>query len=169
METVFLSLGSNVGDRLANMQQAVAVLSKILNNMNASTLYSAEPVGMVEGSPWFLNAIVQGDTDLSPEELLDSCLEIEKNLGRDRSIDSQELAPRSMDIDIIFYGDQIIETPQLVIPHPRAHMRKFVLLPMAEVAPQYVHPVLKKTIWELLGECKDASEIEKYYGKQGSL
>lgn len=177
METVYLSLGSNLGDRLANMQAAISHLSGILQKIKASTLYTAEPVGMSPDSPWFLNAVVMGETELAPEALLAACTSIETKMGRvrtsaaanpfDVATEATAATPkdRTLDIDILFYGHRVIEMPNLTIPHPHIAERQFMLVPMAELSPKYMHPVLKKTIWELLAECADTAQVEKFYGK----
>lgn len=164
MEVVYLSLGSNLGERFGTISSAFKELSTVLTNVNASSLYQTEPVDMPKETPWFLNSVVHGETDLTPNQLLEKVSEIEKKLGRERDVsgasaDSTMPNSRAIDIDILFYGSKIINEPNLVIPHPRMAERKFVLLPMCELSRNFVHPVLKKTMWALLAECKDSSAI----------
>lgn len=169
METIFLSLGSNLGDRFAMISKAHDMLFKekqIIQDINASHLYETEPWG-IKDRPWYLNSMVTGKTNLSPEELLQAIQEIETILGRDRQTektnsDSDPYPPRPIDIDILFYGYRVVNTPELTIPHPHIEHRRFVLQPLAELAPKFLHPVLKKTVWELLRECKDKSKTKPY-------
>lgn len=165
METVYLSLGSNLGDRFLAMQHAIASLSQILAHLKSSTLYECEPVGMPEGTPWFLNAVACGSTDLTPEQLLAATTRIETALGRVRSENRYE--SRTIDIDILFYGHTIVQAPTLTIPHPDIEKRKFVLVPMAELSPRFLHPGLKRTIWELLADCTDTATVQKFHGFTG--
>ena len=143
--TVYLGLGSNMGDRQENLDRALGFLSQRLRVEKVSSVYDTEPVGNVN-QPRFLNQVCQVYTSLAPTELLSLAKGIERKLGR---VPGKPNAPRPIDIDILFYGDQIIETPELVIPHPRLTERAFVLIPLAEIAPDLVHPVNGNTIKEL--------------------
>lgn len=154
---VYLGLGSNLGNRQGNLVQAVSYLGERVNIGQVSSLYETEPVGYRE-QPWFLNAVCRGATQLSPEELLDFAKEIESDLGR---VSGFRNAPRPIDIDILLYGNLIVGTPQLIIPHPRLAERAFVLVPLAEIAPDLVHPVSQKTVRELLAEIKDVTGVRK--------
>lgn len=160
METVYLSLGSNLGDRFTNISRATEMLWKdepILASINASSMYETEPWG-AQGQPWFLNTVVTGRTELTPEDLLRATQKIEEALGRDRG----KGPARTIDIDILFYGSKVIQTQNLTIPYPNIEARHFVLTPLAELAPKFLHPVLKKTVWELLSECKDTLIIRPF-------
>ena len=145
MITVYLGLGSNLGNRRDNLDRALDFLSQRLRIGKVSSIYDTEPVGNIN-QPRFLNLVCQAYTTLSPIELLALVKGIENKLGR---VPSKSNAPRPIDIDILFYGDQVIETPELIVPHPRLAERAFVLIPLAEIAPELVHPVSGKTIEEL--------------------
>ena len=148
--TVYLGLGSNLGDRQENLDKALEYLSQRLRLAEVSSVYDTEPMGNPE-QPRFLNMVCQVNTMLKPKELLILAKGIERKMGR---IPGRPNSPRTIDIDILFYGDEVIKMPDLVIPHPRLTERAFILVPMAEIAPDLVHPVNKKTIKELLKEVK---------------
>ena len=145
MITVYLGLGSNMGDRWDNLNRALDLLSKRLRIGEVSSIYDTEPMGNINQSR-FLNLVCQVYTSLTPTELLALAKGIENKLGR---VSSKSNAPRPIDIDILFYGEQVMETPELTIPHPRLAERAFVLIPLAKIAPELVHPVSGKTIKEL--------------------
>ena len=145
-ETVYLSLGSNVGDRSAQLRDAVARLCAEGRVLTVSSFYETEPVDFTE-QPWFLNCVVALETSQTPAQLMDAILRIEKDMGRRRR--RRHKGPRSIDIDILLFGDAIIHSPELEIPHPAMHKRRFVLEPLAEIAPQVLHPTFSKTIGEL--------------------
>ncbi len=142
---VYLSLGSNVGDREAQLRDAITRLGAAGRVGAVSSLYETEPVEFTQ-QPWFLNAAVALETGQTPRELMTEILRIEEEMGRLRV---RKKGPRSIDIDIVLFGDTIVNSPELSIPHPAMHERRFVLEPLAEIAPDVVHPVLKKTIREL--------------------
>lgn len=149
MSVAYLALGSNVGDRLQHLRSGKDSLVRLGNIVAVSPVYDTEPVGTSDGDR-FLNAVVAVRTQLSPEELLSKCLEIEQENGRTRTVQN---APRTLDIDILLYDDLQIENSDLTLPHPRMHERAFVLTPLADIASDVVHPRLDVTIRALLAEC----------------
>ena len=155
---VYLGLGSNMGNRQDNLDRALGFLSQRLRVERVSSIYETEPIGNIE-QPRFLNLVCQVYTRLAPMELLALAKGIESKLGR---IFGKSNAPRPIDIDILFHGDQVIETTELVIPHPRLAERAFVLVPLAEIAPDLAHPVSGKTIKELLQGIKETQGVFKW-------
>jgi 2-amino-4-hydroxy-6-hydroxymethyldihydropteridine diphosphokinase len=147
MNTVYLSLGSNLGDREVALRAALRLLqASDLRIVRFSPIYETEPQDL-KAQPWFLNLVVEAETDLFPRQLLARVQKIERQLGRKRTVAK---GPRSIDIDILLYGDSVISTADLVVPHPRMAERRFVLEPLAQLTPELRHPVLKRTIRELL-------------------
>lgn len=155
MEKVFLGIGSNVGDKIFFIKKAVSLLSEILSEMEIAPLYLSKAVGF-EKQPDFINTVISGYTKLSPDYLLKKIKEIEKTIGR---IERYRWGPREIDIDILFYGNYVIEKDNLIIPHPRIQERDFVLKPLSDLDPDFIHPVLKKTVKELLFNLKERSII----------
>ncbi len=154
MHTVYLGLGTNLGDRGGNLQAAVAALSPLVEVTAESKVYETPAWGF-EDQPAFLNMAVKALTDLAPGDLLAYLKRIEARLGRTATF---RWGPRLIDIDILFYDDLVLETPELVIPHARLHERAFVLIPLLDIDPDLVHPLLRKTVREL-SEGVDASGI----------
>ena len=144
--TVYLAFGSNIGNRLANLKQAVASLSPQLEVKKKSRIYETPPWGY-EDQPLFLNMAVMAKTYLEPEPLLKHLKRLEVALGRQETFRN---GPRLIDIDILFYDALVLQTPTLTIPHPRLHERGFVLAPLMDIAQELEHPVLGKTIWEII-------------------
>jgi 2-amino-4-hydroxy-6-hydroxymethyldihydropteridine diphosphokinase len=162
METIYLSLGSNMGDRAGNIARAVDALGKWgVRVTRQSSMYETEPVD-VRGGGWFLNSVVEAETELLPRQLMDALLTIERSLGRIRGgVVPGPKESRAIDMDILMYGASVVDMKELEIPHPRMAERKFVLAPFAEIAPGVEHPVLKKTIGELLATMVDRSEVRR--------
>jgi 2-amino-4-hydroxy-6-hydroxymethyldihydropteridine diphosphokinase len=155
--TVYIALGTNLGERLSNLRAAIESLPPDVKVVAESHVYETPPWGY-EDQPAFLNMVVEAETSLEPESLLTYLKQLEVELGRERSI---RWGPRLIDLDILFYDDLVIDTPPLVIPHPRLHERAFVLVPLADVAVDYVHPLLGKRVWELL-QAVDVSGIKPF-------
>jgi len=157
--SVFLGLGSNQGEKIKNCEQAIEEILKLEEGflLSRSSWYYSEPWGR-DDQDWFINGVIQIRTELCPDELLMKFKEIEKRLGRKNR---EKWGPRVIDIDILFYDDLSLESPDMEIPHPRILERNFVLIPFAEIAPQFVHPVLKKTIKELLDTSPDQKKVVK--------
>jgi 2-amino-4-hydroxy-6-hydroxymethyldihydropteridine diphosphokinase len=141
-KTVYLSLGSNVGDRVANIAHAIERLREFARVDAVSALFETEPVEVTD-QPWFINCAVAMTTQLTPQQLIASLLEIERHMGRQRT---QPKGPRSIDLDILLFDEDIVNTELLTIPHPAMHQRRFVLEPLAEIAPRVMHPILQQSI-----------------------
>jgi len=156
--TIYLGLGANMGNRQDNLDRALDLLSQRLRIGKVSSIYDTEPIGNVN-QPHFLNLTCQAYTRLAPKELLTLAKGIELKLGRALG---KSNAPRPIDIDILFYGDLVMETPELVIPHPRLTERAFVLVPLAEIAPGLVHPVSGKTVKDLKGALTEVQSVFKW-------
>lgn len=146
-KTVYLSLGSNIGDREANLRDAIQRLSVVGKVSSVSTFYETEPMELTR-QPWFLNCAVELQTEKMPRQLLAALLRVERAMGRRRSA-ANEKGPRKIDIDLLLFGNAIMEMPELTLPHLALHLRRFVLVPLAEIAAEVVHPVLKRTIRDL--------------------
>ena len=159
-ETVFIGFGSNVGDRIDFCDRAVTLLSLLPHSqlIGVSLLYETEPVydHAQPGKDWFLNGVIQLETNITPKSLLSLLREIERALGRGEETRS---GPRTIDLDLLFYGQLVIDEPDLVVPHPRLHQRRFVLMPLSELDPLWMHPSRHRTMTQLLAEVQDRSEV----------
>lgn len=163
--TVFIGLGSNLGDRRALLAEGLRSLAGAGFGLTAqSSLYLTEPVD-APPQDWFLNAVAAGRTPLSPEDLMAACLDVERSLGRERTVHH---GPRTLDLDILIYGDVVRDGPALTLPHPRLHERRFVLTPLCELAPELRHPRLGRSMRELLADCPDASQVVRLAAEAGT-
>ena len=167
MATVFLSLGSNLGDRLGYVQQAASIIGTTndVHIVTSSSFYETEPWQM-DSKNWFVNAVVHISTTLTPQELLFVCQRIEFQLGRERS-GARDYTDRTIDIDILFYDDKLINEKDLVVPHKFFHKRACMLVPMLEIAQDFVHPLFKKTVSELYDELENPEQV-LLYGTRGA-
>lgn len=154
-ERAAIALGANLGDRAATLSEAIRRIGAFGHIVAMSSLYETEPVGYLD-QPRFLNAALLLDTELDPEALLDGLQAIEHELGRVRTFRN---APRTLDLDLLLYGNRVIETARLTVPHPRLHERAFVLVPLGEIAPDLVHPGMGTTVRALLDQLPDRSGI----------
>jgi 2-amino-4-hydroxy-6-hydroxymethyldihydropteridine diphosphokinase len=153
--TIYIALGTNLGDRLANLHTAIEAMPPKVKVLAESHVYETPPWGY-EDQPAFLNMVLKAETSLEPEALLKYLKQIEVELGREKTV---RWGPRLIDLDILFYDDLVVDTPPLVIPHPRLHERAFVLVPLADVAIDYAHPVLGERVRDLL-QAVDVSGIK---------
>lgn len=159
MEQVYVGLGSNVGDRERTLEHALRALGERGLEVSArSSLYLTEPMD-APPQEWFLNAVAGGRTALAPEDLLEACLDVEREMGRVRLV---HRGPRTIDLDLLLYGSVVLRSPGLSVPHPRLPERRFVLVPLDEIAPDVVHPVLGLSVHELLERCPDTSRVLPY-------
>jgi len=159
MIKLYILLGGNLGDKQLIFSEARAMLSQQVGTItNQSAIYETEPWGF-ESTDIFWNQAIEMSTDLSPEEVLQQTQQIEQALGRIRKMNQYD--SRTIDIDILFYGDQIIELKNLIVPHPRIQERKFALAPLSEINPELIHPIFLKNIQQLLEECTDPLKVEK--------
>ena len=157
MTRVFLGIGTNLGDRERNLQEARAVLSQKLEILRESSIYQTAPWGYLD-QPAFLNQVIEAQNALSSLNLLGFLKNTEKQLGRQANFRN---GPRLIDLDILFYGNRIIQTPRLQVPHPRLTQRAFVLVPLAEIAPEFVHPQNRQTITQLMAALPDLGGVQK--------
>jgi 2-amino-4-hydroxy-6-hydroxymethyldihydropteridine diphosphokinase len=145
---IFIALGSNLGNRLSNLQSVVELLSPVMKIIAQSPVYETEPWGYT-AQPCFLNQVIEAETRLNPHELLTYLKKVEVDLGRQPAV---RYGPREIDLDILFYDHLIFYSPELTIPHPRLHERAFVLVPLADIAPNFIHPLYYQTVTELLSK-----------------
>jgi len=159
-KVVYIALGSNVGDRAATLERAIAAMNLAgIRVSQQSSFYVTEPVD-APGQARFLNAVVEAETSLLPLQLLHALLRIERELGRRRITPH---GPRTIDLDILFYGSSVIRSKELQVPHPRLPERRFVLVPLAQIAPEFRHPALHKSVTQLLAETPDRSEVRLWH------
>jgi 2-amino-4-hydroxy-6-hydroxymethyldihydropteridine diphosphokinase len=158
MRIIFLSLGSNLGDRAANLRAAIVALEGAgVRVQRVSSLYETAPVDFLE-QPWFLNCVLEGETDAPAQTLLNELRRIEARMGSKKLVAK---GPRLLDVDILLYGDETVDTPELQVPHPRMTERRFVLEPLAEIAPEFRHPSWSGTVSDLLARTQDRSEVRR--------
>lgn len=157
-QTVYLSLGSNVGDRAKNLQDAIGALGDSgVEVRKVSSIYETQPVDLRE-QPWFLNCVVEAQTELAPLDLLHALRAIEARMGSKKLVAK---GPRLIDLDILLYANEIIDTPELRVPHPRMYLRRFVLMPLAEIAPRIRHPGTCLSASEMLASTIDESQVRR--------
>ena len=161
METCYVLFGSNMGDKNQIFAQACLFINNRCGRIvKVSSAFESEPWGF-EAEEWLLNRVIVLETDMHPETFLQELLEIERELGRVLHPEIQGYCSRTADLDVLYYGNRIINTVTLTVPHPRLHLRRFALLPLCEVAPDFVHPVLQMTQMELLQQCPDDSIVRE--------
>ena len=158
MATVYLSLGSNLGERDQYLAQARQAIEMSFGSARFSRVYETEPVDLTE-QPWFLNQVAEIQTDLAPETLLEWVRVLEAQAGRQRKVPK---GPRTLDVDILLYDDWVLDEEELILPHPRLEMRRHVLLPLADLAPEWVIPVSHRTVQEALEQVKDFSQVKPH-------
>lgn len=156
-DRVYLSLGSNVGDREDHLRGAITRLESIARVISVSSFYETEPME-VTNQPWFLNCAVKAETTKVPKQFMAAVLEMEREMGRLRTM---KKGPRTIDIDILLFGDAVVDSPEVTIPHPAMHERRFVLEPLAEIASEARHPVFKKTVSEMLDALPGGQTVRK--------
>jgi 2-amino-4-hydroxy-6-hydroxymethyldihydropteridine diphosphokinase len=162
---IYVSIGSNLGDRAENLERAIESLSEIgVQVLRCSSIYETEPVDFL-AQPWFLNCVVEGETSHMPRQLLEELQAIERKLGSKKLVPR---GPRIIDLDILFYETAVIREAGMEIPHPRLAERRFVLVPLAELAPEIRHPVLRKTAAELLAATQDGSAVRIWQPSKGA-
>ncbi|MBC8231341.1 2-amino-4-hydroxy-6-hydroxymethyldihydropteridine diphosphokinase [bacterium] len=161
MSLAYISFGSNLGNRLKNIKRGLQLVSRnrSITITKKSSLYETEPVGY-ENQGWFLNGVIEIETFVLPHKLLSLIKKVERIMGRKRRI---RWGPREIDLDILLYNQRCVDTPGLIIPHPRMHERSFVLVPLVEISPRVIHPIFKKSAQQLLAKLADSKSV-KYFG-----
>jgi 2-amino-4-hydroxy-6-hydroxymethyldihydropteridine diphosphokinase len=160
MNITYLCLGGNIGDRIKTIDEAKLKISHLAGNItSSSSIFETEAWGVTNQNA-YLNQCIKVETNYSSNELIEILLSIEKELGRERT-EKNGYQSRTIDIDILFYNDEIINNSNLIIPHPRLHLRNFVLQPLNEIASEYLHPILNKSIFNLLINCEDRLDVKK--------
>jgi 2-amino-4-hydroxy-6-hydroxymethyldihydropteridine diphosphokinase len=163
MHIAYLLLGGNQGNVIESFTQVrELLLTKSVEILQKSSIYQSPAWGF-QSDDYFFNQVIQVKTNLNAQELLDCALEIEQKLGRTRSVNTNVYSSRKIDIDILFFDNQVINESQLIVPHPRLHLRKFTLLPLDEIAKDLLHPIFNLSISELLQNCEDSSEVSKIF------
>lgn len=162
MTRCYILFGSNQGDKQRLLEQACQQLEERCGLLEErSSAYLSEPWGF-ETDAWFLNALLVVETELEPDALMDALMNIETALGRKRKANAQGYADRPIDLDILYYGDRVIQTAKVTAPHPRLHLRKFALIPLCEIIPDFLHPVFNQSQQELLDRCPDTSIVKPF-------
>jgi 2-amino-4-hydroxy-6-hydroxymethyldihydropteridine diphosphokinase len=165
MSVVYFSLGSNEGNRFSFLQQAIQYIEQRIGTIEkVSSFYETEPWGFKDETP-FINQVIKVTTELADSKILERALLIEKLLGRQRIKTNQRYSSRTLDIDILFIDDKIINKDSLTVPHEHLHKRRFVLEPLCEIAPNFIHPAIKQRISDLTQLCGDTTEVKKLNGK----
>lgn len=159
LSTIYIGLGSNLGNKKENIRQALNLLNEVegITIVKVSSFYETEPVGY-EDQDWFINAVAQTETSFSPQEILKIFKDIEQKIGRE---ESTRWGPRKIDLDILFYDQLVYKSNDLIIPHPRLHERAFVLVPLAEINKELIHPVYNKSVSTLLSELNTTKKVTK--------
>ena len=156
---VFVGIGSNLGNRRAHYQKALDLIADLPQTtiVKCSSLYESEPIG--DAKNWYINGVIELETNFTPQQLLSRLQKIEGTIGRKRTAQTKKWASRKIDLDILLFDNYIVDEKKLKIPHPEMHQRRFVLLPLAELAPQHVHPHLSTTVAQLLAGLSDTKRV----------
>jgi 2-amino-4-hydroxy-6-hydroxymethyldihydropteridine diphosphokinase len=158
-QQVYLCIGGNLGEREENLEETRMFVTFNMGDILAQSSVYESPAWQMENEPAFLNQVLLIETELSPKDLLAEIRELEEYYGRERS--TEAYLSREMDVDVLFYGDFVSDDPKFVVPHPRMQDRKFVLVPLREIAPEFMHPVLNKSVTQMLADCTDTAEVKE--------